>query len=451
MILAIYFFLVALALLLPGRYVAALMPTFWVLFNLGVPPDEALASAGMMNLRGMDLMTLILCGKFVLRVIREKEIPYDRLLYGSILIFLAVNFVASLAGGMKLGDAQFLRGLTSLLRFTSEILILPIIAQFIRTEEQAKRCIWIVLSLLIVLACIQYINFFGASRGISIGEVQGLERTQPRFFGPVGDSIGTVLLLGYVTSLCFGNWHGASLFFGGILLTLGLNAIVLTLFGTLVFAFFGTRTAPVLASIRRNLWASPLAVIAIVMAGVLFAGPLTAPLRDRLSSGSAASSGGQRLASATMAGRMIADNPVLGVGYMGFESALEHYGGGEFFNLTRHDGATANTNNQLLQTFTDSGILGIFAYVLLMFSAARLFWSVATRWEDPFLRTFFLGAFIWLISQLFGNQAAVWLVPSSYVTRILWLLLGIAVALEQRVPRKSSIQTEPAQIEAATL
>ncbi|MEI6349707.1 MAG: O-antigen ligase family protein [Verrucomicrobiota bacterium] len=449
MIVTIYIVLILVGLLLPGRYAAAGMPALWVLFNMGVPPDEALASAGLMNIRGMDLMTMILFGKFILRVLREREMPYDRLLYSAICIFLAVNLTASLAAGLKLGDAQLMRGLTSLMRFSSEIMILPIIAQFIRTEAEARTCVWIVLGLLIALALIQFIDFFGVNHGITIGEVQGLERKPPRFFGPVGDSIGTILLLGYVTSLCFGRWVGAALFCGGILLTLGLNAVFITFMGTLFFLPFAMRSALFKESIRRNLWALPLVGTAVIIFGVLFVGPMTGPLRNRLSSGSAASSGIQRMASATMAGRIIADNPVLGVGYMGFQSALEHYGGGEYFNLNRQDGATANTNNQLLQILTDSGIAGLAAYLFLMFAAARLFWSIATRWEDPFLKTFYLGAFIWLITQVFGNQAAVWLVPSSYFSRILWILLGIAIAIEQRVPKKASTETGVPQ--AATL
>ncbi|MGH9720957.1 MAG: hypothetical protein ACRD8O_12145 [Bryobacteraceae bacterium] len=43
---------------------------------------------------------------------------------------------------------------------------------------------------------------------------------------------------------------------------------------------------------------------------------------------------------------MIADNPLLGVGYLGYQPALERDGGDRFFDLGRLDGATANANNQ---------------------------------------------------------------------------------------------------------
>ena len=43
----------------------------------------------------------------------------------------------------------------------------------------------------------------------------------------------------------------------------------------------------------------------------------------------------------------------------------------------------------------------------------------------------FRASFIWLLALVLGNQAAVWLIPSSYVARLLWVLLGIAVAVQR--------------------
>jgi hypothetical protein len=36
-----------------------------------------------------------------------------------------------------------------------------------------------------------------------------------------------------------------------------------------------------------------------------------------------------------------------------------------------------------------------------------------------FLSTFYLAVFIWLLAEVFGNLAAVWLAPSCYVARLL--------------------------------
>ena len=71
------------------------------------------------------------------------------------------------------------------------------------------------------------------------------------------------------------------------------------------------------------------------------------------------------------------------------------------------------------------------ATAALLFFAARVLLGVAKLTHDPFLSTFYLGAFLWLLAQIFGNLAAVWLIPSSFVARFLWITLGIAVAIQK--------------------
>ena len=84
-------------------------------------------------------------------------------------------------------------------------MLVPITVQAMTTVPQARRCLWILVATLGVLVAIQFANFFGAGNGLVIGEVQGLERGEVRSFGPVGDSVGFVLLLGYLLALCFGH------------------------------------------------------------------------------------------------------------------------------------------------------------------------------------------------------------------------------------------------------
>ena len=136
---------------------------------------------------------------------------------------------------------------------------------------------------------------------------------------------------------------------------------------------------------------------------------------------------------------MILDNPVLGVGYMGYERALERYGGDAYCDLQHPDGGTANTNNQILQALTDGGIVGLLAFAVLITVAARLFLRVAAQSEDRFLSAYYLAAFLWLLTQVFANQTAVWLNPSSFIARLLWIILGIGVALARLLPEPRSI------------
>ncbi|MEO6752106.1 MAG: O-antigen ligase family protein, partial [Chthoniobacteraceae bacterium] len=185
---------------------------------------------------------------------------------------------------------------------------------------------------------------------------------------------------------------------------------------------------------KKRLWMLPLIGLVGIVGAIVVAKPMTATLLDRVGTGTYASSGAQRTVSARLAAAMIADNPLLGVGYMGYERMLERYGGDQYFDLAHPDGASANANNQILQSLTDSGIIGLLAFGLLVFCAARLLWRTAARCDDRLIGTFFFAACLWLITQLFGNVAAVWLNPSSFVARLTWIALGLAVAVARMIP-----------------
>ena len=425
---------IALCALLPSRHLTAVLPALWMFQGVLLTPSPAILSAGPVDVTPVDIVLVSLLLRCAFGIVVKRQLAADPALYSAILIFLSVNLIATLAAGVKFGQGQFLRCLTSEARLVSEIALVPVMACAITTLPQARRCIGILLATLAALAAIQFINFFGASHGIIIGEVQGIERGEVRYFGPVGDSVGFVLLLGYAASLCFARIAGACAFLGGILLTAGVGSIFAAGLGTVLFLAFGTQSAEVRDFARRRLWLLPMFAFAGLAGLAIFAQPMAKTLLDRVGSGSYASSGGQRLATAQMAGAMIADNPLLGVGYMGYEYVLAHYGGDRLFDLTHLDGSTANANNQFLQALTDSGVCGVLALGALVFCAARLFRRVASRSEDRFIGTFFLAAFIWLLALAFGNLAAVWLNPSSFVARFFWIILGAAVAVQRLLP-----------------
>jgi O-antigen ligase len=429
--------------LLPNRWIAPAFPLIWVFERL-LPADDQpptpggnipplLAHVGTIGLSPADLIIILLLLKLAFSLALHRELVIDRSLYLGLAFYLSVNLLASLGAGMKFGEAAFLRSLTSCARFVAEALVIVIISQTIQTSAQAKRVLRILLGTLVLLAVIQFVNWFGASHGFVIGEVQGLERGEPRYFGPVGDSAGMVLLLGYLVALCFASVTGAALFLGGILLTAGLGAVVATCVATALFFFFGLRTTAVRDFALRLLVLLPLLALAALVSLSLFTNSLDTTLLDRLTSGNYLDSGAQRGASSKLAAAMILDNPLLGVGYMGYERALEQYGGDAYFDL-EHLGGAANANNQILQALTDGGIVGLLAFAVLITVAARLFLRVAARSEDRFLSTYYLAAFLWLLTQVFGNLAAVWLTPASFVARLLWVLLGVAVAVARLLP-----------------
>ena len=445
---------VAVCAVLPSRLVVAVMPVLWVLQRL-LPADLVnLVQLGPVELAPTDLVLLLLLIKLALSVAVRKELVVDRAVYLALGGYLAVNLLATLLAGIKFGEPQLVRCMTALARFVSELLVIPIIAQFVQTLPQAKLCIRVLLGTLAVVAAIQFVNYFGAGQGFIIGEVQGAERGELRYFGPVGDSVGMVLLLGYLASLCFAKIGAATLFVGGMLLTGGVGVILALIVGTGLFLLVGTRSISVREFARPKVFLLPLVAFCGLLALCVFSKSLTKTLYDRLSTGSFAQSGAQRGVSAQLAAVMILDNPFFGVGYMGYESALGRYGGGRYFDLEKPDGATANSNSQILQALSDAGLFGLLAFAAVIFTAASLFLRLALRSEDHLLATFFLAAFLWLLSQLLGNLAAVWLNPSSFVARLLWVSLGVAVAVARLRPaaclRSADIEDDPAEPQLIT-
>jgi O-antigen ligase len=121
---------------------------------------------------------------------------------------------------------------------------------------------------------------------------------------------------------------------------------------------------------------------------------------------------------------------------MGYQQSVERYGAGEYFDLSNIDGGTANANNQLLQTFTDSGLPGFMVFLGLVFCIGRSFRNIATRRDQPFFSAFYRGALIWLLALVFGNLSAVWLVP-SFAEIVLWILVGLSVALPRLLAQQA--------------
>ncbi len=419
----------------PACYVAVALPALWMIQAVVLGNPYVFVAVGPVEFTLVDVVLISLFAKTGLSMILKREIVADRSLYLAAAIFLGVQFLASLASVIQFGNLQMSRSITSLARFIAELAIAPVLAQAIKTMPQARRCAQIMVVTLLALGFIQFINFFGASHGIIIGEVQGIERGEQRYFGPVGDSVGFVLLLGYIFYLCAWKPGGVFLFGGGIVLTAGIGAMFGTGVATILFLIFGIQGDAVKTFTRKYLWVLPMLLFCVAVASATVGQTMAKTLIDRFTQGKVGKSAELRMVSTKFAARVILDNPVFGVGFMGFANALPSYGARQYFDLAKADGGRANANNQFLQSLCDAGMIGLFATGIFITAMASAFLRAEARSDDPLLRTLFRSSFIWLLALVFGNQAAVWLIPSSYIARILWVLLGLAIAVQRLAPR----------------
>ena len=431
MIQAVLGLILLFGLVAPACYVTAALPALWLIQVTLLGNPSVLISAGPVDFTLVDIVILSLMAKVAISIIMKREMVADRPLYLTVAFYLTVQFLASLASVAHFGNSHMTRDITALARFMSEIAIIPVLAQTIKTMPEARRCGKIVLGTLLILGFIQFINFFGASHGIVIGEVQGIERGEQRYFGPVGDSVGFVLLLGYIFYLCAWKPAGVLLFGGGIVLTAGIGAMFGTGVATILFLIFGVQGDAIRTFTRKYLWLLPLLLFCGALASATVGRTMAKTLIDRFTHGKVGKSANQRMVSTKLAVRVILDNPLFGVGFMGYATALPEYGARQYFDFSKPDGGRANANNQFLQSLTDAGMIGLIATGALVTAMAFAFRRAETASDDALLGTMFRASFIWLLALVLGNQAAVWLIPSSYVARLLWVLLGIAVAVQR--------------------
>jgi|GEM_PF-2906144 len=412
----------------PVAYVAVLIPLLNVLQNMVHDDVPSIFSVGPVDAYPVDLLTILVFLRFFIDLLRRRKPVIHKNLYLALGVFLMANLAATFFAKIKFGDEHMLKCLVTWVRFVSEVMLLPIVASCIRSEKMAERCIQILVVVMGAMSWIQFVNLFGAPFGVTIGEVQGMESGRPRYFGPVGDSVGFVLLLGYLQCLYSRRLIGAAVFIGGILLTAGLGATVALIFGTGLFFAFLTRLTPSGKKFIAQELIFPLGLLVLTFALVYWGGAFVETISMRLGKENFGDgSGKQRLDTFTIGFRMFLDNPVLGVGFAGFGHVAHLYGAEEFFDYTDVVGATANANNQALEAVCSAGLPGLISLGLLLLVAVRMFYET-TKARSAYISSYYKAAFVWLLSMIFGNLVSAWILP-GFLTELLWLSLGIAVAV----------------------
>ena len=415
---------------MPLASLVSALPALWVIQAVVAPKNPSIFAVGPVDVVPVDLAFGLILIRITGHALRTRRVAWDRGLYLALAGYAAVSLIATLFGWLKFGDSQLIRGLTAEARVVQDMLLVPVMATAAGSLFQIRRCVQILAVTLVFLVLIQFWNALGIS-GWTIGEVQGGERGQHRYFGPVGDSIGFVLLLGYAVGLCSGSILGILVFASAIALTAGIGSLIAL--GVISALYVAGCGLPLLRSPLRLRVFAAFGCMACIGGGLLVAGSGGAmdTLSKRLSSGDYQQSASQRMRSAALALAIIEDNPVLGVGFQGYESAIVRYGGAFAFNLDRPDGATANANSQILQVLTDGGVLAALAFLALVWASLKTLWGAAQLSEEPLIRGFFLGASLWLVGEVVGNLTACWILPSSFQARLLWICAGLAVGLRE--------------------
>lgn len=424
---------VVLSLALPSWLLLALLPIPVALTYAGLLAP--VATIGPAHLQAHDVVLLVSALKLFTSFASRPKVHWTPV-FGALLGLMGTLLFANLIAYLKFGPGILLSTTLTLARLTLEVTIVGIMAFTVREDWQLHVISRIITTQGVLIAANIYANALVGSWAFSFGEIQGVDSGLVRSFGVVGDQAGFLLTFFVLKAILARKVSQTVLFAGAVVLTGTIGAVVSLLVG--VAAIIVTRTGQnVIAPTRsphRRCYVIAVAAICLVLLAAASTADL-AGLRSRVIQGSAFTfSGLQRLLSAQLALRVIRDNPLTGVGYVGMFSVADRYGASGIF-LNQFGDITANytatAGNQWLQTMTDGGILALGATVTLVVVLVRVLRRAANL-GSPRLELFFTAGAVWVISMALGNVTAVWILPGSLISILLWLLTGLAVAVTFR-------------------
>jgi len=106
---------------------------------------------------------------------------------------------------------------------------------------------------------------------------------------------------------------------------------------------------------------------------------------------------------------VVAEHPLLGVGFNGFADRRRAIAE-DWLATPASENGLSRAANQYVQTATDGGLLAGLALVLFVGLTLRNAWR-AIGWRNA--NPEFIGAQLWLIAVLIGNQGALWLLSDT--------------------------------------
>ncbi|GBC84982.1 hypothetical protein HRbin11_01422 [bacterium HR11] len=421
--------------LLVGGAGAFLLPSR-VLLVWGIPALMVLSAAGVLgpvpsigeaDIQVFDFVLLGVALKTAVRIMLARSQLHVEPVYRTIVAFLSTLLAATLAAYFRFGSEVFVGEIVAFLRLVAQASVVFLTAQAVRTQVHVARAErYLDYAGYLVLATI-YLNIWLIQIGKPLGEVQ-VQESVIRYFGPLGDQVGFLLIYFVYKQLLLRNFLRAWLFGTAIILTGTRGALISLVIGLLVLAwhrrhYFGRGPARLILVV--------LGFFAALSVAVWFdlGGMLSRLLEGEVLKGGVM----QRWLTASIALRVFADNVLTGVGFTGFRYVALDYGAVELA-IKELGGFAPNfvvtTGNQFLQVLTDGGIIALAIFIWMVVASGRTLQRAEVRASGE-QGTSFAAGYLWLLSLAVGNQTAAWILPGSLISYLLWVLLGLAVAVNQ--------------------
>jgi O-antigen ligase/polysaccharide polymerase Wzy-like membrane protein len=396
-------------------FLVLFLPIMMVLGNIGFLPP--LVSVGDADIQIYDVIVVIIAVRVLLAMIvgryRVHSVP-------SLFAFFTVLFVATALNYFRFGPGIFASQMTAFARYAMQGAVLFLVVHSIRRPRQ----LWLVTKTITLIGYLLilpvYVNALFFSSGVAVGEVVS-SRGIIRFFGPVGDQIGFMILFFVFKELVAGRMLQAAIF-GVAVVATGTRAALITLIvGVIILTLRSGRGA------SRPSWV-PLyagAFLLLISPALWFD---LGGMWSRFSNPTVLEGGfTQRMATMRVATDVVIDNPIVGVGFSGFRQvALDYDVEGWFRGLYYPHSFISTASNQFLQVATDGGVIAVAAFVVLILSILRAF-DTAASCSSGELRNVMLAGYAWTVAMAFGTHTAVWLTAGSLIAHLLWVMLALAV------------------------
>jgi hypothetical protein len=346
---------------------------------------------------------------------RWYAVGFPQLLGVAFVLWLGVATVLAEFRFRELASVPMLSPYASFVLWCSPLLTIPLLLR-------SDRDLQIALQALALLGWLLAASVLLPALGVEFGEVQVSEALGiRRVFGPIGDSVALLLSFFVVDAVANGRRIKLLVLATALLVTAGLAAMIVTLAALALMAVMALRAGGV--QIRRS---TPIRAVVFVPVLLLVLIIPAAGVVARLQSlDSLQFTIASRIGSYQAAWAVFAENWLTGVGFTGLKAVVYRYDPETIFSLFSENFAST-AQNQVLQTATDAGVIGVFLLLA--------FWTLSLR--QCFLATRVGGvhqatcraAFAWGLGLCVANQTAVWLLPNSLVPFLFCLLVGLSSA-----------------------
>jgi hypothetical protein len=398
------------------------IPTLMILSSV-LGPIFSVANA---DIQAFDVVLLAVAAKIVIVILVRRGSVYKHPIYRAVAGFLGVLLITTILAGIRFGTEIFLQEIVALLRLGTQIVVIPLISLSAMEGRKVTRVQRFLDYEGYIISAIIFLNIFLIRIGRSLGEVQ-VQEAMVRYIGPLGDQVGFILAYFSFKALKTKKLWQALCPVVGLVLTGTRGALVTLLVGLGVMLWQGFFIK------KRARWVPTLLGIcgALGISLWLDLGGMRSRLLDEKLFISGAS---QRLLTATIAFQVFLDNLLIGVGFTGFRFVALRYGAVEAA-VEKLGGFAPNyiatAGNQFLQVATDGGVIGLGAFIWIIFVISR---SLRRAMENAPInqRPIFAAGYLWLWSLVIGNQTAAWILPGSLISYLLWLLLGLTISVELR-------------------